>query len=96
MERRDEKATQIARRLAEHQRRMLNLAIQLQALYEGRREDVTALGKEVGAGREERDGGERREGGDKVGGLLGFGPGWREKTLNPNPAMQLRYWDIVD
>ncbi|KAH6650303.1 hypothetical protein F5144DRAFT_625364 [Chaetomium tenue] len=77
MDRRDEKATQIARRLAEHQRRMLNLAIQLQALYEGRREDVAALGKEVGAGREGREG---REGGDKVGGLLGFGPGWKEKV----------------
>ncbi|KAK4157867.1 hypothetical protein C8A00DRAFT_11392 [Chaetomidium leptoderma] len=43
MDRRDEKVGQIARKLAEHQRRMLNLAIQLQALYEGRKEDVAGL-----------------------------------------------------
>lgn len=48
MDRRDEKASQIARRLAEHQRRMLNLAIQLQALYGGRKEDVAGLVKEEG------------------------------------------------
>ncbi|KAL2161613.1 hypothetical protein VTH06DRAFT_8175 [Thermothelomyces fergusii] len=51
VDRRDEKAAQIARKLAEHQRRMLNLAIQLQALYEGRMEDVAALLGEGGAGR---------------------------------------------
>ncbi|KAL2165910.1 hypothetical protein VTG60DRAFT_3601 [Thermothelomyces hinnuleus] len=49
VDRRDEKAGQIARKLAEHQRRMLNLAIQLQALYEGRMEDVAALLEEGGA-----------------------------------------------
>ncbi|KAK4044459.1 hypothetical protein C8A01DRAFT_12228 [Parachaetomium inaequale] len=43
MDRRDAKVGQIARKLAEHQRRMLNLAVQLQALYEGRKEDVAAL-----------------------------------------------------
>lgn len=48
MDRRDEKASQIARKLAEHQRRVLNLAIQLQALYEGRMEDVGALLEEGG------------------------------------------------
>ncbi|KAL2200084.1 hypothetical protein P885DRAFT_75266 [Corynascus similis CBS 632.67] len=46
IDRRDEKAGQIARMLAEHQRRMLNLAIQLQALYEGRKADVAALLKD--------------------------------------------------
>ncbi|KAK4144929.1 uncharacterized protein C8A04DRAFT_27428 [Dichotomopilus funicola] len=50
LNRRDEKASEIARRLAEHQRRMLNLAIQLQALYEGRREDIGGLLKEVEGG----------------------------------------------
>ncbi|KAL2154479.1 hypothetical protein VTH82DRAFT_3155 [Thermothelomyces myriococcoides] len=48
VDRRDEKASQIARKLAEHQRRVLNLAIQLQALYEGRMEDVGALLEEGG------------------------------------------------
>lgn len=48
MDRRDEKVGQIARKLAEHQRRMLNLAVQLKALYDGRREDVAALLKEGG------------------------------------------------
>ncbi|KAL2176031.1 uncharacterized protein P884DRAFT_293214 [Thermothelomyces heterothallicus CBS 202.75] len=50
VDRRDEKTGQIARKLAEHQRRMLNLAIQLQALYEGRMEDVAALLEEGGGG----------------------------------------------
>ncbi|AEO53852.1 hypothetical protein MYCTH_2295728 [Thermothelomyces thermophilus ATCC 42464] len=50
VDRRDEKAGQIARKLAEHQRRTLNLAIQLQALYEGRMEDVAALLEEGGGG----------------------------------------------
>jgi hypothetical protein len=53
MDRRDATVGQIARKLAEHQRRMLNLAIQLQALYEGRKEDVAALLEE------EEDGGEK-------------------------------------
>jgi hypothetical protein len=48
MDRRDETVGRIARKLAEHQRRMLNLAVQLQALYEGRREDVAGLLKERG------------------------------------------------
>ncbi|KAL2134126.1 hypothetical protein VTI74DRAFT_949 [Chaetomium olivicolor] len=43
MDRRDAAVEQIARKLAEHQRRMLNLAIQLQALYEGRKKDVRSL-----------------------------------------------------
>ncbi|KAK4105914.1 hypothetical protein N658DRAFT_492425 [Parathielavia hyrcaniae] len=50
MDRRDERVGQIARRLVEHQRRMLNLAVQLQALYEGRREDVAGLLKKGGGG----------------------------------------------
>jgi hypothetical protein len=58
MDRRDEAAGQIARRLAEHQRRMLNLAIQLQALYEGRKEDVAALMRD--AAKERGWGGEVR------------------------------------
>ncbi|KAK3310695.1 uncharacterized protein B0T15DRAFT_45924 [Chaetomium strumarium] len=64
LDRRDEAAGQIARKLAEHQRRMLNLAIQLRALYEGRKEDVGALmgdaaavpgGGPAGTGEEVRD-----------------------------------------
>ncbi|KAJ4296141.1 hypothetical protein N0V88_004844 [Collariella sp. IMI 366227] len=50
MDRRDATAELIARRLAEHQRRMLNLAIQLQALYEGRKEDVRGLVQGQGEG----------------------------------------------
>ncbi|KAH6854188.1 hypothetical protein B0I37DRAFT_23875 [Chaetomium sp. MPI-CAGE-AT-0009] len=56
MDRRDEKAGQIARRLAEHQRRMLNLAIQLRALYEGRKEDVAEMLKDPVPGQEGREG----------------------------------------
>ncbi|KAK4240797.1 hypothetical protein C8A03DRAFT_31071 [Achaetomium macrosporum] len=48
IDRRDEAVGQIARKLAEHQRRMLNLAIQLQALYEGRKEDIRALMRDAG------------------------------------------------
>lgn len=48
MDRRDAKLAQIARKLAEHQRLMLNLGIQLLALYEGRREDVAGLLQRVG------------------------------------------------
>lgn len=48
MDRRDAKLAQIARKLAEHQRLMLNLGVQLLALYEGRREDVAALLRERG------------------------------------------------
>ncbi|KAK4128955.1 hypothetical protein N657DRAFT_586499 [Parathielavia appendiculata] len=48
MDRRDEKIDKIARKLAEHQQRMLNLAVQLQALYEGRKEDVASVLKEGG------------------------------------------------
>ncbi|KAK3383298.1 hypothetical protein B0T24DRAFT_43820 [Lasiosphaeria ovina] len=40
---RDEKLNQIAARLADFQRVVLNHGVQLQALYEGRREDVAAL-----------------------------------------------------
>ena len=36
------------KRLAEHQRRMVNLAVQLRALYEGRKEDVGVLMGEGG------------------------------------------------
>ncbi|KXX78718.1 hypothetical protein MMYC01_204587 [Madurella mycetomatis] len=43
MDRRDTKLAQIARKLVEHQRLMLNLGMQLLALYEGRREDVAGL-----------------------------------------------------
>jgi hypothetical protein len=57
MDRRDEKVSQIARKLAEHQRRMLNLAVQLQALYQGRKEDVAGLLKEEeGGGESAKDG----------------------------------------
>lgn len=52
MDRRDEMVDQIARRLAEHQRRMLNLGIQLQALYAGRKEDVAALLEDAEGGGE--------------------------------------------
>ncbi len=40
VDRRDETVGRIVKRLAEHQRRMVNLAVQLRALYEGRKEDV--------------------------------------------------------
>ncbi len=43
VDRRDEAVALIVARMAEHQRKMLNLAIQLRALYEGRREDVMGL-----------------------------------------------------
>ncbi|GAB1310801.1 BZIP domain-containing protein [Madurella fahalii] len=62
MDRRDAKLVRITRKLAEHQRLMLNLAVQLLALYEGRREDVAGLLRE-------RDGGSgwEREQGPKEG-----------------------------
>ncbi|KAK4132338.1 hypothetical protein BT67DRAFT_407018 [Trichocladium antarcticum] len=57
---RDAKLALIVRNLAEHQRRMLNLAVQLQALYEGRREDVGALRAAAEEGKPEaRTGGGR-------------------------------------
>ncbi|KAL1840171.1 hypothetical protein VTJ49DRAFT_745 [Mycothermus thermophilus] len=43
MDRRDEAVAQIARRLAEHRRRVLNLAVRLAALYEARGEDAAAV-----------------------------------------------------
>lgn len=65
MDCRDAKTAQIARRLAEHRRRMLNLAVQLQALYQGRGEDVAALvrrGVGGGAGAGVRVGAGARDG----------------------------------
>ncbi|KAH6619503.1 hypothetical protein B0J18DRAFT_246753 [Chaetomium sp. MPI-SDFR-AT-0129] len=82
LNRRDEKASEIARRLAEHQRRMLNLAVQLQALYEGRREDIGGLLKEVEGGDADGRGGESQgrgggggDGGDGGSGGKGSGGG---------------------
>jgi hypothetical protein len=83
MDRRDEKVGQIARKLAEHQRRMLNLAVQLQALYQGRKEDVAGLLKEEGGGESAKGGvagrllGERvaAAAAGRVGGGAGAGAG---------------------
>ncbi|KAG7292674.1 hypothetical protein NEMBOFW57_002711 [Staphylotrichum longicolle] len=77
LDRRDETVGRIARKLAEHQRRMLNLAIQLRALYEGRKEDVAGLLTKGG-------GGEAGEG-ELAGGISGGngdgsgGSGWEGK-----------------
>ncbi len=48
VDRREEAVGRIVKRLAEHQRRMVNLAVQLRALYEGRKEDVGGLMGEGG------------------------------------------------
>lgn len=67
LDRRDAKTSQIARALAEHRRRMLNLGVQLQALYAGRKEDVAAL---MRGGLEEAQGagGKSMATGDGIGG----------------------------
>lgn len=59
--RRDAAVASIAKRLTEHRRRMLNLAVQLRALYEGRGEDVRGIAEEgevAGGGRGGRKDGE--------------------------------------
>ena len=48
VDRRDETVGRVAKRMAEHQRKMVNLAVQLRALYEGRKEDVGGLMGEGG------------------------------------------------
>jgi hypothetical protein len=68
MDRRDETVGRIARKLEEHQRRMANLAVQLQALYEGRKEDVVGLLKE---GRGSSGGGGAEVTGGRAGGVDG-------------------------
>ncbi len=60
VDRRDETVGRVAKRMAEHQRKMVNLAVQLRALYEGRKEDVGGL---MGGS---KGGGEGGEGGEKT------------------------------
>ncbi|KAL2261166.1 hypothetical protein VTK26DRAFT_4619 [Humicola hyalothermophila] len=55
LQHRDAKLSLIARKLGEHRRRMLNLAVQLQALYEGRKEELEGKLETLGEEEEEKE-----------------------------------------